>query len=279
MYTCKCCNYETSRYTNFERHLDSKRHKKLALVSPKLAFVSPKLAFDSKLIVCNYCGISFKHKSSLSRHKKYACKKNKDEDIKEFVRLLNEKNKNNYTEINDKIQKQIGKLTNKLQIQSINNNNNNNNIIKNNTINYNIQLLNYNETDYSHLTDHDYVRCIRDTNHCVKSLIEKVHFNDKKPENKNIYISNIKNNYIMLYKNNQWQIVDRMTQIDDLYEYNEILLENWYRYSKDKYPEIIQSFERYLKNTEDDDHVINDVKKQILMMLYNKRNQDKLISA
>ena len=37
-------------------------------------------------------------------------------------------------------------------------------------------------------------------NFCVKQLIEKVHFNDKKPENKNIYISNIKSNYICCIK-------------------------------------------------------------------------------
>lgn len=269
MYTCKCCDYETHRYTNFQRHMDSKRHKKLALVSFELALVSPKLASESpKTIGCNYCGKEFKHKSSLSRHKKYACTKNKDEDLKEFVRLLNEQTKNNYVQINDNLQKQIGKLTNKLQIQNLQNNVMHN---SNNTINYNIKLLNHNETDYSHLTETDYVKCIRDCNHCVKTLIEKVHFNDTKPENKNIYISNIKNSYVMLYKNDKWQLVNRKDQIDDLYDYNEVILDNWYHEYKAKYPEIIQSFERYLRNTEGDDHIINQVKEQILLLLYNNR--------
>ena len=34
--------------------------------------------------------------------------------------------------------------------------------------------------------------------------------------------------FVCKYKDNKWQIVNRKEQIDDLYEYNEILLEEWY---------------------------------------------------
>lgn len=74
----------------------------------------------------------------------------------------------------------------------------------------------------------------------------------------------------MLYKNNKWQIMNRKSQIDDLYDYNEVLLENWYDEYKDKNPEMIRSFERYLKN-KDDDNLLNSVKDEILLMLYNNR--------
>ena len=50
------------------------------------------------------------------------------------------------------------------------------------------------------LTPIDYISCFRDCNYCVKTLIEKVHFNKDKHENMNIYISSIKGNYIMVYK-------------------------------------------------------------------------------
>ena len=49
-----------------------------------------------------------------------------------------------------------------------------------------------------------------------------------------------------------------------------MLLENWYDEYKDKYPEMIRSFERYLKN-KDDDNLLNGVKDEILLMLYNNR--------
>ena len=113
--------------------------------------------------------------------------------------------------------------------------------------------MNYNFTDYSHLTEGDYIDCINDCNRCVMSLIKQVHFNSNKPENMNIYISSIKGNYVMVYKDNAWQIQDKKEQINDLYDYNEVVLVNWYDEYKQKYPDIIKSFQRYLKNKDDSD--------------------------
>jgi hypothetical protein len=284
-YYCECCEYSCSRKSDFEKHNNTKTHAKLAKISHGLAEISQKLA-ENTTFSCKYCNKGFKHKSSLSKHIKYSCKKNTDEDLKELVRLLNQQNQemskqnheimdelkkkdeqiNKVIQQNNKLQKQINKLSNKLKINNIHNTQNNNN-----TINYNIQLLNHDQTDYSHLTEKDYMKCIHDCNHCVKTLIEKVHFNNDKPENKNIYISNIKNGYIMLYKDNKWQLVDRKSQIDDLYDYNEVVLDTWYRTNKEAHPEIVQSFTRYLKNVEEGNDIINDVKEQILLMLYNNR--------
>ena len=77
----------------------------------------------------------------------------------------------------------------------------------------------------------------------------------------------------MVYKNNKWQIIDRKMQIDDLYESNEIILSTWYQEYKVKYPEIIQDMKRYLENKEEN-ATINEVKNEILVMLYNFRNHN-----
>ena len=74
----------------------------------------------------------------------------------------------------------------------------------------------------------------------------------------------------MVYKDNAWRIQDKKEQINDLYDYNEVVLSNWYDEYKEKYPDVIQSFQRYLKNRDDSD-VINEVKHEILKMLYNNR--------
>ena len=120
------------------------------------------------------------------------------------------------------------------------------------------------------MTPHDYITCIENCNKCVKTLIEKVHFNIRKPENMNIYLSNIKGKYVMIYKDNTWQIQDKKKQVEDLYDYNEMVLENWYDEYKEKYPHIIESFQRYLKNR-DGDVLLNKLKDEILLMLYNNR--------
>ena len=74
----------------------------------------------------------------------------------------------------------------------------------------------------------------------------------------------------MIYKDNTWQIQDKKSQVDDLYNYNEYVLETWYDEYKEKYPSIIKSFQRYLHNR-DEDEALNIAKEEILVMLYNKR--------
>ena len=284
-YRCIPCHFQSNLKGDYERHLLTKKHEKSTksqhLVNQKSTFSQPKVNLFQDITTtpfqCHYCFKFFKFKQSMYKHIKYSCKKNKDEDLKELARLLNEKDKQiqdkdkQIEKMHSNMQKQIDRLTQKLQIQNVVHGdvNNQNNI-------YNIQLLNYKETDYSHLTPNDYMRCIKDCNHCVKTLIEKVHFNEIKPENMNIYISNIKGNYAMIYNGNKWQIVNKKEQIDDLYEYNEVVLETWYDDYKQQYPHIINSFQRYLKN-KDGDEVLNKVKDDILRMLYNKYKSNQQI--
>jgi hypothetical protein len=152
-------------------------------------------------------------------HIKYSCKKNTDEDLKELVRLLNIQLQQQHSLIETQAKqleaqnKRIDKLMGKLEISG-----------SFNTTNIqNIQLLAYKDTDVSHLTDKDYRYCIHRTNHCVKHLIEKVHFNPAKPENMNIHISNMKDKYIMIYDGIQWNIADRKRELDNLYDEKEML--------------------------------------------------------
>lgn len=268
-YYCECCKYNARVKSSFDKHLKTKKHIES---SKSHLFVTPKSPichqFDTNSqqpsvppFQCHYCNKNFKYRQGMYRHIKYTCKKNKDEDLKELARLLNEKDHQIVT-IQSSMQKQIDKLTNKLQIQNVVHGDMNNI--------YNIQLLNHSDTDYSHLTPMDYVQCITKCNLCVQNLIERVHFNENKPENMNIYISNIKGSYAMIYKDDKWQIVNKKEQIDKLYDFNEVVLETWYDEYKEQYPEIIKSFQSYLKNC-DESNTINRVKEQILLMLYNQR--------
>ena len=280
IYCCKSCEYSTTFKSSFDKHVTTKKHKKSTQSQQKVnsesTFSQPKYNFSNKQyeFSCKYCRKNFTTKQAMYRHIKYTCKENDDEDLKELVRLLNmqldEQKKANEKQI-ECMQKQINQLTRKLQINKITTNHtNSHNNTQNNT--YNIQLLNFHNTDYSHLKDNDYIKCINDVNHCVKTMVCKVHFDPNKPENHNIYISNIKNKYVMMYRNNHWDLVDRKQSIDDLYDYTQLALEEWYDEYKDKYPDIIKSFERYLKNINDDSDILKDVKELIIQLLYNKRH-------
>jgi hypothetical protein len=140
------------------------------------------------------------------------------------------------------------------------------NHITNNTTNINI--LSYRDTDLSHLTNKDYMNAIKKVTYCVKDMIEKIHFNPLKPENRNIYISNMKDKYIMVYEEGNWIIKHKSSEIDNLYESKEILLEDWLdQYGTD---ELRQKYNKYLCNKENDD-IMNTIKEEIKMMMYNKK--------
>jgi len=273
-YRCECCKYSTTKKFNYGKHLESKKHllvlskkediPKQPLDNPKSTLshpkVNPKEEKKKDDIRCKYCEQKFKFKQSMYRHIKYSCTKNKDEDLKELVRLLNmqlEEQKQEFTKKIDSQSKQIEKLMGKLEINGS----------FNKTVN-NFNLLAYRETDTSHLTDQDYRFCIKKVNYCVKNMIEKVHFNPVKPENMNIYISNIKDKYIMVYDGHNWNLANKKDELDRLYEEKEMMLEEWLETNPEK--ELKDKFLKYLNNKENDE-CLNRIKDEIKLMLYNKK--------
>jgi hypothetical protein len=204
------------------------------------------------------------------RHIKYSCSKNNDEDLKELVRLLNVQidQQNKQLQMQEKqIQnqaKQIDKLMGKLEIHGSFNTTN---------IQNNIQLLAYKDTDISHLTETDYSHCLKHVNYCVMKLIEKIHFNPNKPENMNIKISNMKDKYLMVYDGNTWELKNKSDALDGLYEDKEIMLEEWLEENQDN-TELKAKFMKYLDN-KDDDAMINRIKEDIKLMMYNHQQKMK----
>jgi len=258
-YKCDVCGYSATHRPNFEKHCKTIRHVLKKDFSPKLADVSHTIEETEEAgFECKYCGQLYKHSSSLSKHVKYNCTKNKDEDLQELVRLMNLQLQQQNEQILSQ-NKQIEKLMSKLQMQ---------NCYNNNTVN-NIKILAYKDTDLSHLTDQDFAFCIKQVNFCVKSMIEKVHFNPDKPENMNIYISNIKDKYLMVYEDGNWNLKNKKDQLETLYEEKEMLLEEWLDEEQHKHPELKQKFEKYIENKESDE-TLNMIKDEIKLMMYNK---------
>ena len=64
----------------------------------------------------------------------------------------------------------------------------------------NITLNSYGQEDLSHITDKMKMNLIQLPYTSVQKMIEQVHFSNKKPENKNIAITNKKENMIKVYK-------------------------------------------------------------------------------
>ena len=80
-------------------------------------------------------------------------------------------------------------------------------------------------------------------NLCIPHLIKKIHFNPAKPENHNIYISNIKNNYVMLYDGIKWNLRNRDETIINLIDDKESIVEQ-------KLEEWVETWQRLSKYNE-----------------------------
>ena len=180
--------------------------------------------------------------------------------ISDFKKELEEKNKELKKRDN-----QIDELIKKAGI-------NNSTITQN--IQNNIKILAYKDTDVSKLTDKDILKCLNHSNMCVPHLIKMIHFDPKKPENHNIYISNLKNGYVMAYDGDKWETRNREEVITDIIDDKQGLIEErietWIEEGK-KYPTIMKKFERYIEKKEND-IVINKIKEEIKLMLFNNRS-------
>jgi hypothetical protein len=261
--------------------------------------ISQKSVKNQSNFECSFCNKKYVHNQSLHKHLKTCKEKRQEEEVKEsmieLVKLLNKKledkdkklenkdkeldkqnrkfekeltkrekelDKNFKMEL-DKRDKQIFELIKKAGIS-------------NSTINVqnNIKLLSYSDTDRSHLTDKDILKCLKHSNFCIPYLIKKVHFDVNKPENHNVYISNLKNKYVMMYDGNKWECKDREEQISNLMDDNEGIieykLEEWLEKGV-KYPEMMKKFNTYIEK-KDNNKVINIIKDEIKLLLYNNRN-------
>ena len=63
IYCCETCDYNTSRSSQYDRHLSTDKHKRNTLELPKV----PKSS--AKMYSCD-CGKLYKYRQGLSKHKK-----------------------------------------------------------------------------------------------------------------------------------------------------------------------------------------------------------------
>jgi len=239
-YDCLLCKFHTILKANYTAHLKTSKHRNNEAKSKST--VSPNE------VACKQCEKTFLHRQSLAKHVKTA-HANEMQEVTRLLAIQIEQQKRLENKVNE-----LGRETKTLNI--------------NGGIHIqNIQLNSYRNTDVSHLTDMDYANCIKQVNHCVKRLIEKIHYNTSKPENMNIYISNLKNKYLMMYQDGNWNIMNKR-EIDYLYDEKEMMLEDWLEENPN--PELKSKFVKYLNNKEKDDN-LNIIKEEIKLMMYNKK--------
>ena len=195
---------------------NEKQHPNSTQIAPK----QHPNSTQKKTIKCDFCEKTFTRKTGLTKHLK-CCKikqkKEKNENEKDEkdkkIKFLEKKQE----ELQDKVEDLLIELSkNASTINNITNNttNNQNKIINININNYGNENIDYLNKDYLN-------NLLQGAFTAIPKLIENIHFNPSHPENHNIKITNKKEPYIKVRKNDKWELQDKKetleTLVDDKY--------------------------------------------------------------
>jgi hypothetical protein len=222
--------------------------------------------------ICKYCDKKFTLRQGVERHIKNSCKKNTDESFKEMARLMNEienmkkemiKKDEDQNKKYEALEKHLGKLNNKLQITSNSNNTNNNNTI--------VIMNSFDKPDMSQLTDKDIRPNMKSLNMGISNLVNNVYFNPEIPENHSIRVSNLKKEFATVFNGEHWDTVTIEHLLSKLHLWGEYFFEEWLvNNGSDK---LIEKFEKYITNMEDNAEMQKTAKNNLLLICYNGRKR------
>ena len=238
-----------------------KQHPCSTLAAPKQHLFAPKKN------MCQFCEKTFTRKTGLTKHLN-CCKYKKlwDEEKDNKIQFLEKKQE----ELQDKVEDLLIELSkNGSTINNITNNTNNTTNNQNKIINININNYGNENIDY---LNKDYLNnLLQGAFTAIPKLIENIHFNPSHPENHNIKITNKKEPYVKIRKNDKWELQDKKetiaTLVDDKYY---ILVDHYADISEDKIPEktkvVMEQFhDSYIDNKE----LQKDLQKKSEMIILN----------
>jgi len=217
-------------------------------------------------IFCDFCGKNFTRAYGLTCHLK-TCK------TKKLVENENDKDKKieELIKNQEQMKEQMKEMVEKLLINSGNTTNNNNNHNSHNTINNTIHINNYGNENTDYLKSDYLNNLLQGAFTAIPKLIENIHFNPQHPENHNIKITNKKEPYVKIRKNDKWELQDKKetleTLVDDKYY---ILVDHYADIDEDKIPEktkiVMEQFhDSYVDNKE----LQKDLQKKSEMIILN----------
>ena len=310
IYNCIRCGYETKHKGHFLNHLHRKKICKSILCDSSIEYIknhynlensntSKKTINNSNLLIypsktlkktqknvvnkqCYYCCKEFSRIDNLNRHLK-TCKIKKENE-KETNKI--EKNKieileKNKIEILEKHNTELLKAVEKLLIEcsnnnkTTNNNNNHHNTNSNNTFHNTININNYGEEDTKYITKQFIVDLLKNKPFkAIPEMIKHTYFNKEHPENQNIKITNKKEPYVKIMKDNKWELHDRKNTITDLIDKQHIKISDEnvekkidHQCTSQEKINIVRCNELYME--EDDDYMKRLYNESELVMLNN----------
>ena len=222
---------------------------------------------NTKSHKCSFCENTFNTRASKRRHEKHYCRENPDFvdkiiDAKNSKIKTLQKEKEKWEKEKQELYKQVSTLLEKVGDTTN---------IQNNTI----ILNNYGSEDLSHITDKLKTELLNIPYCAIPKMIEAIHFNDEKPENKNIMLPNKKENLVKVFEGNKWVYKSKNDTITDLVDSKYTIIDDHYEEltNENKMPGNVKtSFKKFRKFYDDgDEEMINKLKKECELVLLNNR--------
>jgi uncharacterized C2H2 Zn-finger protein len=211
--TCPVCEKIFSTTANYNNHLNRKN----PCIPPNLLNMVLNIGLKHQ---CNLCEKRFQTRQQLTNHlnRKYPCQiKNphpNEIELQTLFEKLKKENEELKTQLN---QTTIQTNTQNTQNNQINNNMNNSNVNSNSNNTNNITINVYGQEDMSHITDAMYKTCFRQVKRSVEKLFKMKHFSPQMQENHNLYISNMRDAYMMIFRSGKWNIANKASTLEKMY--------------------------------------------------------------
>ena len=275
-YECDYCNYSTIIISHYNKHLNTKKHnKKIKELDAKLVEKLKSHKNEHKMstnehkinnseLFCIHCNKLFTTIAIKRRHELHYCKIKKKND-KMITELENkykdelQKQEKFYVKEIEKLEKKIENLINKNRTTIIN-------------IDKQINLNSYGNEDMTHITEKFKDQMLKIPFVAIPKMIEEVHFNEKKPENNNIKLTNKKENYVKVYQGDKWIFKDKKATIKQLMDDKYTIIDNHYEESKDEpKPEHVESQYKKFKEmyADGDKELHNEIRVDCELLLLN----------
>jgi len=240
-YECNICAKNFNHKGNYEKHLKCAKPCKKTQpcstqtqpFSTQTQQIKPNPTKEYNDMQCCCCLKLFVNKNSRIRHEKTSkCfyEKTKADDEKEntienmrikLIEYKNRKLEEKIIELEQMIKQGINPVaTNTLTTSSNNTSSNNTLMNSNNKITQNIVVNMYGKENLSHITDQKYICLMNSGLVCMPDYILLKYFSKDMPENSNVYNSDMKSKYLMVYDGHKWNVKNKKKFIEDMCDSN-----------------------------------------------------------
>ena len=281
-YSCELCKFFTKLKTDHKRHIKTKKHlsnleenrlksrkePKRAAKEPQKSQKEPKRAAKEPALFlyapdyfCSYCNEKFSSFANKRRHELHRCSENHTNNneigINEKIKSIEKKHEQEKKQLYKHIEKLIEKTGNVTNIQNT----------------QNIKLNSYGNEDLSHITDNLKTDLLKLPYGMIPKMIEEVHFSDDKPENKNIELTNSRDNKLKVFTGDKWIYKNKEETINDLLDGKYFILDSHYENICEDFNNVSQSRYETFRSffDEKDKKMYEQLKKECELVLLNNR--------